>query len=504
MQQLMQENEELRKRLDAMRKSQPSPRVQQVPQVQQDELGTSSWEPVPSRTTPTTPTTYEPPDKRCEQSHSWWNSTSGWTAASRQGGEGSHAAAIASSAAYAIGRLRGVQSSGGQQMAGTTDVSCWCSTRVQRLEQELKDLREALTMRRLPGQEPLGAYGAQPFQRVGPPSADPSGAQQTLHQACDDINMRGWVHVNGGNPYLHQQGQPIAGNQLGQQGGQFGNPYQCAGQHQGGGNCDPRTFLGGGVRDDRPREEELKPVTITLPELPELGGQNQGLEAGDWMAQIRPQIADVSHRAMWWWDTLVTMTTQRYQQCLGHDPITRLNVQPPAVEKLPQGFTRLEQRVTSLLMQAIPKTLAAKMIANRQLGAVQIIFKVMKVYQAGGLGEHQNTLQALTATQPAGMYLEASTSLRMWQRHHSRAEELGAMVPDPTLMVGALDKILSKLLQGNPQANFRLSAFRMGGHRLIPSQQLPRSNNYIKCYLQKLNSHLAAQRCLVKHKEGLR
>jgi hypothetical protein len=50
-QQVMQENEELRKRLDAMSKSQPSPRVQQV--QQQDELDTSSWEPVPSRTTPT-------------------------------------------------------------------------------------------------------------------------------------------------------------------------------------------------------------------------------------------------------------------------------------------------------------------------------------------------------------------------------------------------------------------------------------------------------------------
>ena len=158
----------------------------------------------------------------------------------------------------------------------------------------------------------------------------------------------------------------------------------------------------------------------------------------------------------------MTMTTQRYQQWLGSDPITRLNVQPPTVEALPQGFTRLEQRVTSLLMQALPKTLAAEMIANRQLGAAQIIFKVMKVYQPGGLGERQNTLQALTTTQPAGTYLEASTSLRMWQRHHSRAEELGATVPDPTLMVGALDKIMSKLLQGNPQANFRLSAFRMG------------------------------------------
>ena len=71
------------------------------------------------------------------------------------------------------------------------------------------------------------------------------------------------------------------------------------------------------------------------------------------------------------------------------------------------------------------------MIANRQLGAAQIIFKVMKVYQPGGLGQRQNTLQALTITQPARTYLEASTSLRMWQRHHSRAEELGATVPDP-------------------------------------------------------------------------
>ena len=72
---------------------------------------------------------------------------------------------------------------------------------------------------------------------------------------------------------------------------------------------------------------------------------------------------------------------------MGSDPITRLNVQPPTVEELPQGFTRLEQRVTSLLMQAIPKTLAAETIANRQLGAAQVIFKVMKVYQPGGLGE---------------------------------------------------------------------------------------------------------------------
>ena len=210
--------------------------------------------------------------------------------------------------------------------------------RVQRLEQEPKDLGEALTMRQIPGQDPLCVYGAQAFQRVGPPNADPWLSGIDLRQARNDINMRDWVQVNSGNPCLHQQGQSMSGNQLGgghpfqpgvqrgglhweggqpQQGGQFGDHQQYGGQHHGGGNFVPGNFLGGGVQDDWPREQELKPVTINLPKLPDLGGKNQGLEAGDWMAQIRPQIADASHRAMWWWDTLVAMTTQRYQSTTG-------------------------------------------------------------------------------------------------------------------------------------------------------------------------------------------
>ena len=80
---LMQENEELRKRLDAIDKNQPSSHGQQGQHAQQDqqrdELDTSSWESIPSRATPTT--TYKPPDQRCGQSHSRWNSTSRWITA---------------------------------------------------------------------------------------------------------------------------------------------------------------------------------------------------------------------------------------------------------------------------------------------------------------------------------------------------------------------------------------------------------------------------------------
>ena len=34
---------------------------------------------------------------------------------------------------------------------------------------------------------------------------------------------------------------------------------------------------------------------------------------------------------MQWWDNLLDLTMQKYQQWLGSDPITRLNVQPPTV-----------------------------------------------------------------------------------------------------------------------------------------------------------------------------
>ena len=57
---------------------------------------------------------------------------------------------------------------------------------------------------------------------LGPPKADPPVAQWNLRQACNDINMQDWVPVNTGSPYLHPQRQSMSGNQLGQQGGQFG------------------------------------------------------------------------------------------------------------------------------------------------------------------------------------------------------------------------------------------------------------------------------------------
>ena len=83
------------------------------------------------------------------------------------------------------------------------------------------------------------------------------------------------------------------------------------------------------------------------------------------------------------------------------------------------------------------------------------------MYQPGGLNERSETLTALTSTVACNTAKECVEALRLWKRHHNRARELGASLPDPTLMVKALDKMMETLLSKNAQANFRVSTFRM-------------------------------------------
>ena len=68
---------------------------------------------------------------------------------------------------------------------------------------------------------------------------------------------------------------------------------------------------------------------------------------------------------------------------------------------------------------------------------------------------------ALTNTQAAASASEAVQSLRLWRRQHNRALELGLQLPDPLILVKALDGIMQTLLSRNSQATFRVNAFRM-------------------------------------------
>ena len=180
------------------------------------------------------------------------------------------------------------------------------------------------------------------------------------------------------------------------------------------------------------------------------GAANAALEAGDWLAQLRPLIGDVSMAATRWWDDLMAVTNLAYNRWLSLGPLERLQVRAPTMEETSGRNVRLDQRVTMMLVNAIPQELKNELIATRELYTAGVVFKVLRTYQPGGLAEKAATLASLTGTKPAENAVDGASMLRLWRRQALRARELGVTLPDPMLQVRALDMVMSNLLRGDP------------------------------------------------------
>ena len=215
-----------------------------------------------------------------------------------------------------------------------------------------------------------------------------------------------------------------------------------------------------GRREDR-SDEGLRSFPITLPQLPEPTVPNASLEAGDWVTQVRPLINDVSSAAATWWATVEEATAIRYQQWLSAAPLDKLKIMAPSHQELSRGHERLAQRVSVMLMQAIPQSMKQELIASRQMDATNILFRIYRTYQPGGLAERRQTLSQLTSTSVAQTPQAAVQSLRLWKRQAQRARELKAALPDPILQAKALTTIMEEMLAKDPQAAFRVNSHRM-------------------------------------------
>ena len=216
---------------------------------------------------------------------------------------------------------------------------------------------------------------------------------------------------------------------------------------------------GWGVGEEK--EESLRQVPIVLPKLVEPGGKNSMLDAGDWLAQLRPLVSDVCGGALRWWDNLMDATMTPYRKWLQAGPLEKLHIKAPTLQETSAGSTRLDQRVTMMIMGAIPAGVRQEIVASRDLHAAGVLFKLLRTYQPGGLSEKAMVLDAITSTKAAGSAVEAADSLRLWRRQVLRARELDTKLPDATLQVKALDRIMADVLRMDPQANFRVQTFRL-------------------------------------------
>ena len=162
-----------------------------------------------------------------------------------------------------------------------------------------------------------------------------------------------------------------------------------------------------------------------------------------------------------WWDAVVMEAQTTYNTWLHSEPLQRLYLSPDVPRDCKTTWARLEQRGQSMLLQALPDGLRSEMLANRVAHTVEIIYRVLTRYQPGGFGEKALLLRQLVDGRSPTNLVDFLDQIKAWKRSLRRSQELKVATPDPTLLIGALDKMSGVVVKSSPQAAFRLNSMRM-------------------------------------------
>ena len=92
-----------------------------------------------------------------------------------------------------------------------------------------------------------------------------------------------------------------------------------------------------------------------------------------------------------------------------------------------EKWQRVERRVSSMILQAVPQTLRDELVASRRMTTFGVITYLLVAYSTGGLSEKPNILRSLEEPPEIPNVMEASIALRRWLRWRNRAREIGAV-----------------------------------------------------------------------------
>ncbi|CAE7876447.1 RE1 [Symbiodinium necroappetens] len=124
-----------------------------------------------------------------------------------------------------------------------------------------------------------------------------------------------------------------------------------------------------------------------LPVLEGLHVASPATRAGDWLAQIRPLLFDLSEWSQLWWTRVEWEAQVLYRQWSRAPSIEKGLIQPRvSIELMHVRFRRLESRAYGMLQSAVPQSVIDELLATR-----------------------------------------------MWSRRHARAVSMGVNIPDPAL-----------------------------------------------------------------------
>ncbi|CAL1146617.1 unnamed protein product [Cladocopium goreaui] len=164
-----------------------------------------------------------------------------------------------------------------------------------------------------------------------------------------------------------------------------------------------------------------------------------------------------------WWRITVEAAEEWYRLHMSLSPLERIKHPcgaPPEITL--EKWQRVERRVSSMILQAVPQGVREELVASRRMTTFGIVTYLLAAYSPGGISEKQNILRSLEEPPEIQSLNEAPGALRRWLRWRNRAKEIGAVPPDPALQLKGLLKMSKKQLESQRELQFRVSLVRSG------------------------------------------
>ena len=243
-----------------------------------------------------------------------------------------------------------------------------------------------------------------------------------------------------------------------------------------------------------PEVELVRSGQLDLPRLPEWSADSAPLDLGDWFIMIDPVMGDLSPTSHMWWQLVMEEARGWYDVHQSLSPLERVSHKPSPSERLQETrWSRLERRASSLLLASLPDSQKEEMVATKNLTPLAMVARLMVVYQPGGLSEKSIILKALEQPVEASCLSTALVGLRRWLRWKRRAAEVGVALPDASVLVKGLNRLVKRVLENNKELGFRINLAKT----TLMVESVPRAET-----VHQLAEHLVAEIEAIAHLES--
>ena len=123
-------------------------------------------------------------------------------------------------------------------------------------------------------------------------------------------------------------------------------------------------------------------------------------------------------------------------------------------------YSLLEQRVLSMMLKAMPETIRQDVLNHRTMSCTAVMFKALCKVQPGSALDKSAMLSFIVNPPTAKTVGEALESLQKWVRVSRRTVEIHALLPDASLQLAGLDRIVQAVMPTLPAVLFRVNSHR--------------------------------------------